>query len=73
MTSAEGGFFQFSLGDIGVVVTLLVSMYKGQKWFMGMQKWLDIHEIEHEILIREYCERNHISVHDLPTRKRMRL
>jgi hypothetical protein len=67
---ASSGFFQFSLGDIGVVITLIVALYKGQKWFMGVQKWLDIHEVEHEILIRWYCTENRINVHDLPTRKR---
>ena len=62
-------FFQFSLGDIGVVVTLIVALYKGQKWFMGVQTWLDMHEVEHEILIRDYLKRMGLGMEDLPTRK----
>ena len=61
--------FQVSLGDVGVVVTLLVTLWKGQKWFNGVQKWLDLHEIEHEILIRDYLKRNALTMDDLPTRR----
>lgn len=63
-------FFTFSAGDIAVIIAIVGGLYKGQKWFMGLQKWLDIHEIEHEILIREYCTNHRITVNDLPTRKR---
>jgi hypothetical protein len=67
-----GDFFQFSLGDVAVVVTLITALWKGGKWFTGIQKWLDVHEIEHEILIRDYVSRHNITVEDLPTRKRKR-
>jgi hypothetical protein len=66
----QGQFFQVSIGDLGVIISLAIALWRGQKWFMNVQKWLDIHEIEHEILIREYCSRHNIAVHDLPTRKR---
>jgi hypothetical protein len=35
-----------------------------------VSKWLDHFSIEHEILIRDYCERHDLRVNDLPTRFR---
>ena len=64
------GFFQISLGDVVLVVTLITFLIKGQRWFLGVQKWLDVHEIEHEILIQDYLKRNNLRARDLPTRKR---
>lgn len=64
------GFFQISLGDVVLVVTIITGLYRGQKWFLGIQKWLDIHEVEHELLIRDYLKRNNLRDSDLPTRRR---
>ena len=56
-----GHFFTFSAGDLAVIVTLLGTILKAQKW-------MDRHEVEHEILVMDYLERKGIK--NLPTRRR---
>jgi hypothetical protein len=62
--------FTISFGNILTMITFVFFLiglnYK-------VQKWLDHFSIEHEILIRDYCERHDLKVTDLPTRFRARI
>jgi hypothetical protein len=54
-------FFTFSLGDVSVVISILVALWK-------IEKWMSIHQIEHEILVDDYLQRKQLKT--LPTRIR---
>lgn len=60
-----GHFFTFSVGDVAVVASLLITYAK-------VQLWINVHNIEHEMLIAEYLKRNNMQAHELPTRTRRR-
>lgn len=56
---------------IGAVVNICVlvgGLWKLSQIANHVQKTFDYFAIEHEILIRDYCERNSISIAELPTR-----
>jgi hypothetical protein len=54
-------FLTFSVGDVLAVVSLLI-------YIMKLQKWIDMHQVEHEMLVTDYLERKGMKY--LPTRKR---
>lgn len=54
-------FFTFSIGDVLAVIALII-------YIMKLQRWIDLHQIEHEILITDYMDRK--SIKHLPTRAR---
>jgi hypothetical protein len=53
--------FTMTLGQLITFTTVLIGIWRIEG--LG-RKYL----VEHEILIRDYCERHNLKVHDLPTR-----
>jgi hypothetical protein len=56
---------------IGAVVNgtvLIGGLVKLSQISNHVQKTFDYFAIEHEILIRDYCQRNNLTISDLPTR-----
>lgn len=55
--------FTVTLGNLITVVALIGAIWRAERllqWFL----------VEHEILIKDYCERHGVEVKDLPTRSR---
>ena len=53
-------FFSFSLGDIAVVISILTLLWR-------MEKYITIHQLEHDILIEDYMQRKGLK--HFPTRR----
>lgn len=60
------------IGDASVVITLVISTVTIQRILLKMQRTMDMHQIEHEILLADYCTRHSIELRDLPTRSSRR-
>lgn len=64
-----------NLHDFAIIATglvnvgaLLAGILKLHKIASHVEKTFDFFSLEHEILIRDYCQRNNIDVAQLPTR-----
>ena len=57
-----------TLGQIAIIIAIIGSTWSVQRILLKMQRTMDLHLVEHEMLIADYCERHGIHVRDLPTR-----
>ena len=50
------------------VLALVIGLWKLSQISAHVQRTFDYFAREHEILIKDYCERHHIDIKNLPTR-----
>jgi hypothetical protein len=55
--------FAFSIGDLVTILSIVGGIWRVERFF---GKFL----VEHEILVKDYCERHGLMPYDLPTRSR---
>lgn len=58
--------FTLTLGDVLKVVAIGAVLWRVEQ----VHGWIKSFLVEHEFLISDYCERNHIKPSDLPTRQK---
>jgi len=57
-----------NLGSLITLVTIIGAIWRMERFLFSIQKLMQTFSFEHEILIRDYCERHHIDLESLPTR-----
>lgn len=60
--------FTITLGNILTWVAFVGTVIRVEKFMSEMRTAVQIFRLEHEILIRDYCERHGLKIDDFPTR-----